>query len=96
MCKNGYLADDVDLKKLSAITKNFSGAEIEGLVNAATSFALYGTIRENKEEEEKEELLKEIKVTMGNFMEAIRLNEVKPAFGVSETDLRKYLPISVL
>lgn len=40
MRQNGYLADDVDLVKLADRTKNFTGAELEGLVKSASSFAL--------------------------------------------------------
>eukprot|EP00958_Prasinococcus_capsulatus_P030089 scaffold7902_cov363-Prasinococcus_capsulatus_cf.AAC.2 len=37
---NQFLASDVDLDWLASKTKNFSGAELEGLVKSATSFAL--------------------------------------------------------
>jgi len=40
MKENGKLAQDVDIADLAAETKNFSGAEIEGLVRAATSTAM--------------------------------------------------------
>ena len=40
MRSNGYLADDVDLNALAELTKNFTGAELEGLVKSASSFAL--------------------------------------------------------
>ena len=40
MSTNSFLAADVDLAELAARAKNFSGAEIEGLVKSATSFAL--------------------------------------------------------
>ena len=40
MKTNDKMADDVDLAELAAITKNFSGAELEGLVRAAQSCAL--------------------------------------------------------
>jgi vesicle-fusing ATPase len=40
MSANSFLAADVDLAELAARAKNFSGAEIEGLVKSATSFAL--------------------------------------------------------
>lgn len=40
MSSNSFLGRDVDLAELAARTKNFSGAEIEGLVKSATSFAL--------------------------------------------------------
>jgi len=39
MRNNGVMDLDVDLRELSALTKNFSGAEIGGLIKSATSFA---------------------------------------------------------
>ena len=38
--RNEKLSSDVDLAELAQLTKNFSGAEIEGLVRAAQSCAL--------------------------------------------------------
>jgi vesicle-fusing ATPase len=40
MSTNSFLGHDVDLVYLAERTKNFSGAEIEGLVKSAASFAL--------------------------------------------------------
>ena len=40
MRENGVLASDVDLRELASQTKNFTGAEIEGLVRAAQSTAM--------------------------------------------------------
>jgi SpoVK/Ycf46/Vps4 family AAA+-type ATPase len=40
MRENKTMAPDVDLNSIAARTKNFSGAELEGLVKSATSFAL--------------------------------------------------------
>jgi len=40
MREHGKLASDVDITELAASTKNFSGAEIEGLVRAAASTAM--------------------------------------------------------
>lgn len=40
MKANGKMNKDVNLDELAKITKNFSGAEIEGLVRAAQSCAL--------------------------------------------------------
>jgi vesicle-fusing ATPase len=40
MREKGYLASDVSIADLAARTKNFSGAEIQGLVNASSSYAL--------------------------------------------------------
>jgi vesicle-fusing ATPase len=39
MRANGVMDRDVDLQELAASTKNFSGAEIGGLIKSATSFA---------------------------------------------------------
>ena len=36
---NRVMDSDVDLRELASLTKNFSGAEISGLVKSATSFA---------------------------------------------------------
>jgi vesicle-fusing ATPase len=38
--EHNKLSGDVDLKEFSELTRNFSGAEIEGLVRAAMSFAM--------------------------------------------------------
>lgn len=40
MRQNNLLAADVDIKELAVKTKNFSGAELEGLVRAAQSTAM--------------------------------------------------------
>ena len=40
MRKSGRLDADVDIAELATLTKNFSGAEIEGLVRAAQSTSL--------------------------------------------------------
>ncbi len=39
MRTNGILDRDVNIEELASVTKNFSGAEIGGLVKSATSFA---------------------------------------------------------
>ena len=40
MATNSFLERGVDLQKLAELTKNFSGAEIEGLVKDAVAYAL--------------------------------------------------------
>ncbi len=84
MRENGALAPDVDLHKLAKLTKNFSGAELEGLVKSATSFALsrhikVGTVGQIKGD------WNDVVVNMDCFLNA--LSEVKPAYGVNEEDL---------
>ncbi len=45
MKQYGKLCDDVSLEELAALSKNFSGAEIEGLVRAAQSTAMNRLIK---------------------------------------------------
>lgn len=86
MAQNSFLARDVDLYELSQRTKNFSGAEIEGLVKSATSFALNRQVDVNDLSKPIDE--DNIKVTMQDFMAA--LDEVKPAFGATIDTLESY------
>ncbi|TLD10091.1 hypothetical protein PgNI_05559 [Pyricularia grisea] len=84
MVKNNVIESDVDLRELAAMTKNFSGAEISGLVKAATSFAFnrhtkVGTMAGVSDN------VAEMKVNRDDFLHA--LGEVKPAFGMDEDKL---------
>jgi len=82
---NSFLDRSVDVATLSALTKNFSGAEIEGLVKSAVSFALHRQVDPaNLSAPIQEE---NIKVTMEDFHEA--LGEVKPAFGAATDSLTR-------
>lgn len=78
------LSNDVNIDELAARTKNFSGAEIEGLVKSAASFALNRNIKHDPKKgitfDNKEVIVKRL-----DFMDA--LDENKPAFGVSEQEL---------
>ncbi|KAG0679524.1 transport between ER and Golgi ATPase protein [Kluyveromyces marxianus] len=87
MRENNMLASDVNLKELAALTKNFSGAEIEGLVKSASSFAINKTVNIGKGATKlKNKDIANMKVTRQDFLNA--LQEVTPAFGVSEEDLK--------
>jgi vesicle-fusing ATPase len=85
MRKHGNLDPDVDLAELAHLTKNFSGAEISGLVRSATSFALnrhvkVGTMAGVSDDVE------HMTVNRNDFAHAF--DDVKPAFGVSEDELQ--------
>ena len=82
MSENEFLGGDVDVAELAKRTGNFSGAEIEGLVKSAVSFALTRQVDMNDIGAPIDE--ENIKVTMADF--ELALLEVKPAFGAS-TDL---------
>jgi vesicle-fusing ATPase len=45
MTENEKLSDDVDLTELASLTKNFSGAEIEGLVRCSQATAMNRLIK---------------------------------------------------
>lgn len=72
---------------LAARTKNFSGAEIEGLVKSASSFAFYSSIDVLKNKvTPKADYYKNMKVTMEHFEQALK--ECTPAFGVAAEELK--------
>ena len=90
---NDILETDVDLTEVASLTKNFSGAEISGLVRAATSMAFSrhtkaGTMAGVSEDVEN------LKVNRADFM--LALEEVHSAFGVSEEDLERCLEGGIL
>jgi len=80
---NNVLDQDVDIIELASLTKNFSGAEIGGLVKSATSFAFNRHAKFGEKIDTKD--IKNMKVNRADFM--LALEEVRPAFGVSEEEL---------
>ncbi|CAF1897319.1 unnamed protein product [Brassica napus] len=79
-----FLGHDINLQELAARTKNYSGAELEGVVKSATSYALNRQLSMDDLTKPVEE--KNIKITMEDFLHAI--HEVQPAFGASTDDLK--------
>ncbi|EMC95562.1 hypothetical protein BAUCODRAFT_34311 [Baudoinia panamericana UAMH 10762] len=84
MRENGKLASDVDLADLAKRTRNFSGAEIQGLIKSASSFALQRHIKGGTVAALKDDVVN-MQIRMADFESA--LLEVHPLFGVSEEDL---------
>ena len=84
MRTNKIMDSDVDLNELAGLTKNFSGAEIAGLIKSATSFAFNRHVKVGSMANYKDDI-SEMKVNKQDFMMA--LDEVRPAFGVSEEEL---------
>ncbi|KAI4612006.1 hypothetical protein J4E80_007458 [Alternaria sp. BMP 0032] len=84
MRKNNVLEQDVSVEELAKLTKNFSGAELNGLVKAATSYAFGRHIKDGTTVKADVE---DIKVTRQDFLSA--LDDVKPLFGVAEEELSK-------
>ncbi|KAJ6852830.1 vesicle-fusing ATPase-like [Iris pallida] len=85
MKENSFLAADVNLQELAARTKNYSGAELEGVVKSAVSYALNRQISMDDLTKPLDE--ESIKVTMDDFLNA--LQEIVPAFGASTDDLER-------
>ncbi|CAD6503355.1 BgTH12-03021 [Blumeria graminis f. sp. triticale] len=93
MRDNNVMDTDVNVQELAHLTKNFSGAEIGGLVKSASSFAFnrhvkVGTVAGVSDD------IENMKVNRGDFMKA--LDEVKPAFGVSEEELESAMGAGIL
>mmetsp|Transcript_17039 Transcript_17039/g.33309 ORF Transcript_17039/g.33309 Transcript_17039/m.33309 type:complete len:755 (-) Transcript_17039:58-2322(-) len=87
MRETDALATDVNLVELAKDTKNFSGAEIEGLVRSAVSFATNRHV--NTDDLSKLLDADQIQITGDDF--AAALEEVHPAFGVQGEDELKSL-----
>lgn len=85
MKENSFLSPDVNLQEIAARTKNYSGAELEGVVKSAVSYALNRQL--NMEDLTKPVDEESIKVTMEDFLNAVQ--EVRPAFGASTVDLER-------
>ncbi|KAJ1914281.1 transport between ER and Golgi ATPase protein [Mycoemilia scoparia] len=90
---NGMLENDVDLLELAELTKNFSGAEIAGLVKSASSFAFNRHVKVGDSANVAPDF-EDMRVKRDDFMNA--LNEVKPAFGVADEELVQYTQYPII
>ncbi|KND03204.1 AAA family ATPase SEC18 [Spizellomyces punctatus DAOM BR117] len=86
MRQHDLLEHDVDLKELASLTKNFSGAEIAGLIKSASSFSFNRHIKIGATAAVNPDYDK-MKVARDDFL--LALDEVHPSFGVSETELKQ-------
>ncbi|KAG2460970.1 NSF ATPase, partial [Polypterus senegalus] len=71
------LAVDVDLRELAVETKNFSGAELEGLVRAAQSTAMNRHIKASNKVEVDMEKAEKLQVKRSDFLASLE-NDIKP------------------
>ncbi|KAJ8264648.1 hypothetical protein GJAV_G00152010 [Gymnothorax javanicus] len=84
------LASDVDVKELAVETKNFSGAELEGLVRAAQSTAMNRHIKASAKVEVDMERAEKLQVNRDDFLASLE-NDIKPAFGTNQEDYASYI-----
>ncbi|KAI9203249.1 P-loop containing nucleoside triphosphate hydrolase protein [Polychytrium aggregatum] len=85
MTNNNVLDGDVDLNELANLSKNFSGAEIAGLIKSATSFAFSRHVKVDNMAHVSQDY-ENMKVNRADFLRA--LDEVHASFGVSEAEFQ--------
>ncbi|KAF8561037.1 hypothetical protein P879_02027 [Paragonimus westermani] len=102
MRQAGKIAKDVSLEELAAKTKNFSGAEIEGLCRAAAFTAMYQLIslpskssRPSGKTQLDPDAFDRLLVKRSDFVYALE-HDVKPAFGTAEEELSAYAPRGIM
>lgn len=92
MRENKLLDQDVDPAELAGLTKNFSGAELNGLVKAAASFAFSRHTEVGQLAAVKQDVVN-MRINRSDFMNA--LTEVRPAYGVSEAELEDAVRLGI-
>ena len=89
------IADDVDIALMAQTTKNYSGAELEGVVRSAASFALARLINfQDLGKEIPEEEKRNLMMTNEDFQRA--LGETQPLYGAKESDFKKALEFGMI
>ncbi|XP_064079732.1 vesicle-fusing ATPase 1-like isoform X2 [Macrobrachium nipponense] len=95
MKQHNKLDRDVDLAEVAALTKNFSGAELEGLVKAASSSALKRYIHLGNKIEVDPDAIDKLKITRSDFIYSLE-NDVKPSLGTSDEVLAKFIERGII
>jgi len=95
MASNGKLAADVDLAELAALSKNFSGAELEGLVRAAQSCALNRLVKADGGVTVDTEAAEKLLVSRADFLHALEY-DIKPALGSAQEMLESFLTRGII
>src|SRR5690606_26135411 len=86
----GKLSSDVDLSEIARLTKNFSGAEIEGLVRSAESTAMNRLVSGKSKVMVDPNAVKNLCVCRGDFLHALEF-DVKPLFGSSQEEVESMI-----
>ncbi|KAG5884302.1 Vesicle-fusing ATPase 1 [Gonioctena quinquepunctata] len=89
------MSPDIDLNEVATLTKNFSGAELEGLVRAAQSTAMNRLIKAASKVEVDPEAIEKLLVCRADFMHALE-NDIKPAFGTALEVINQFLARGII
>lgn len=92
--ENKLMTGDIDFDQLAVQTKNFTGAEIQGLCNSAKSFAISRHTKSGTIAQIDIDSISKLQITMEDFQ--LALQEVKPAFGTDEEDLAAAAPYGII
>ncbi|XP_023725556.1 vesicle-fusing ATPase 1 [Cryptotermes secundus] len=95
MKEYNHISPDVDIKELARLTKNFSGAELEGLVRAACSTAMSRLIKFTSIVEVDPEAAEKFLVTWSDFLSALQ-NDIKPASKTDAEVLERFLARGII
>ncbi|CAH6420973.1 AAA family ATPase [uncultured virus] len=90
MKDNNNLDKSVDLVELSKLTKNYTGAELEGLIKIASSYVL----DENIDKKNLENNISNIIIRQEHFVKA--MEEIKPIFGSNFDKIDYLIPNNIL
>jgi len=91
---NSKLGQDVDILDLAKRTKNFSGAELEGVVRAATTTAMNRLVKADSVSIEPD-AAENLKVSQADFLHAIE-NDITPSFGADADESYHYISKGII
>lgn len=93
--KHEKIASDVDLGELAILTKNYSGAEIEGMVRAATTTAMNRLVKAEGTVKVDPNAMDELKISRMDFLHAIE-NDIRPTFGAASDDSEHFIANGII
>ena len=96
MQKSNRLDNSVDLAEIATLSRNFTGAELCGLIRSATSFALARTVKVGERGDTRidDSAIDTLKLTRQDFLQAF--TEVKAANGISEAEFALCAPFGYI